>query len=140
NRERLTKVKGLAEDYFSAATELAKAAKASFDSQAVRNNDSAEWGKAFNAILASPAFAALPNRRDVEAGLREADTNLIRGRSASWRFFATGEVPMKATTAQNLTQSMTKLRETRALISEATLLHTFDDLAKDLAEFKAAID
>jgi len=140
NRERLTKIKSLAQDYFSAATELAKAAKASFDSQAVRNNDSAEWTKSFNAILGSPVFTALPNRRDVEAGLREADTNLIRSRSASWRFFATSEVEMKAATARNIDQAMTKLRETRALISEPSLLPTFDSLAKDLTEFKAAID
>ena len=66
---------------------------------------STEWEKAFESQLASPAFAELPNRKDAELLLYQADGKVKALRSAIWRFSATGEESQKKTIALNKTRA-----------------------------------
>jgi methyl-accepting chemotaxis protein len=140
NRERLTKVKGLIGDYFSAGNEIAKIAEKIHELEAARNNDAVAWGKTFNVVLTSPVLAGLSNRREIELALREVDSLFLQTRNASWRFVATGDASAKETTKQSGDKALAKLKETRALVMDASLMSSFDELSKDLSAFKASVD
>jgi methyl-accepting chemotaxis protein len=140
NRERLNKIKGLIEEYFAAGNDIAKLTQQRLELQASRNNNAVEWGKIFDGVLSSPVLANLTNRHEVEAGLREADTVFLQSRSASWRFLVTGEPAMKEVSAQSGEKAIAKLKETRVLVTDASLMASFDGLAKELTAFKLSVD
>ena len=73
DKDRLGRIRSLGEQYYGAASEIAMAVTTLLDAQARRIKDSAEWDKTFEAALTAPAMTGLANRREVEAGLREAD-------------------------------------------------------------------
>jgi methyl-accepting chemotaxis protein len=137
DRERLTKMRALGEVYFSAANEIIKAVETSLDVQARRIKDSEDWDKTLATALASSMLADLNNRRDVEAGLREADALFKAARVTSWRFLATAEPEMKEMTAKRGEQALAKLKDTRTLVSAPSVLAMFATLEKDLTQVTA---
>jgi methyl-accepting chemotaxis protein len=139
DRQRLTRIRELGEVYRGAAIEVFKGVEVLLDAQARRIKDSVEWDKTFEAALASPAMAALSNRREVEAGLREADAIFEASRVASWRYLVTGEAAMKEATVKRGEQAIAKLKEMRALATAPAVLAIFDSLEKDLTEFNSDV-
>jgi methyl-accepting chemotaxis protein len=137
DRERLAKIRAVGEVYYGAANEIIAAIGTMLDVQARRIKDSSDWDTTFNAALNSPALANLSNRREVEAGLREADAIFESSRVASWRFLVTQEAAIKEATAKRGEQALAKLKETRALVTAPAILTAFDSLEKNLTEFNA---
>jgi methyl-accepting chemotaxis protein len=91
NRERLEKVAALMKDYEKQASGQAQTMLHIFEITAKRNAASADWSKAFDALRASSALAAAPNRFEIEKAMYEADTHFNAIRAAAWRFASTGE-------------------------------------------------
>jgi methyl-accepting chemotaxis protein len=139
-RERLTKIKSLIEDYWAAADQNSKLSQQRLDLQNDRSSNAVAWGKIFSAVLNSTAIANLSNRREVEAGLRDADYLFLQARNSSWRFQVTSDPAAKETASKNAEAAVAKLKETRALITDAALQAPFDSLAKELAESKNSVD
>ncbi len=140
DKDRLGRIRSLGEQYYSAANEIIMAVTTLLDVQARRIKDSAEWDRTFEAALNAPAMTGLANRREVEAGLREADAIFESSRVASWRYLVTGEPAMKETTGKLGAQAIAKLREIRTLVTAPAVLAIFDSLEKDLTEFKSDVD
>jgi methyl-accepting chemotaxis protein len=137
HRERLQKIRGLADDMLGTANELAKATEEGLVAQAARGTASADWGKRFNAVLEALAPANLSNRREVEAGLREMDAAFNTSRLVSYRYQATGEPAMREVTEQRGDAAIAKLKEVRSQVTDATLIPLLDGLMKELTDFKA---
>jgi len=140
DKDRLGRIRSLGEQYYSAANEIIMAVTTLLDVQARRIKDSAEWDKTFEAALAAPSMTGLANRREVEAGLREADSIFESSRVASWRYLVTSEPAMKEATGKRGALAIAKLKETRALVTAPAALAIFDSLEKDLSEFKSDVD
>jgi methyl-accepting chemotaxis protein len=137
HRERLQKIRGLADEMLGTANELAKATHDGLVAQGARGTTSADWGKHFAAVLSAPALATLPNRRELEAGLREMDAAFTTSRLVSYRFQATGEPAMKEITEQRGDAAIAKLKEVRSQVSDASLNALLDGLMKELTDFKS---
>ncbi len=137
HRERLQKIRGLADEMLGTANELAKATEDGLAAQAARGTASADWGKRFTAVLDALAPANLPNRREVEAGLREMDAAFNTSRLVSYRFQATGEPAMREITEQRGDVAIAKLKEVRGQVTDAALIALLDGLMKELTDFKS---
>ncbi len=136
HRERLQKIRGLADELLGTANELAKAVRDGLDAQAARGAASSDWGKRFTAALNAVALADPPNRAELESGLREMDAQFTTSRLTSWRFQATGEPAIKAITEQRGDAAIAKLSEVRGHVVDASLGARLDGLMKELTEFK----
>ena len=89
-KERLQKIKLLMNSYTAGVVDLAKAQTNLLTLIEKRTAISNEWEKAFEGQLALPALKELPNLRDAELLLYQADGKVKALRSAIWRFSATG--------------------------------------------------
>ena len=125
-RERLQKIKSLMSSYSAGVEDLAKAQTNLLTLIDKRTAISTEWEKAFESQLASPAFAELPNRKDAELLLYQADGKVKALRSAIWRFSATGEESQKKTIALNKTALEEVLGRIRGLSDDKAFRNGID--------------
>jgi methyl-accepting chemotaxis protein len=137
HRQRLAKIRSLADELMGTANELAKAVQDGLVAQAARGNASSGWGKKFADVLSAPALAKLSNHSELEAGLREMDALFTTSRLVSWRFQATGEPAMRETTEQRGDAAIAKLKEVQGHVDDASLNAPLEGLMKELTEFKS---
>jgi methyl-accepting chemotaxis protein len=101
SRERLQKIRSLMDDYFANGEDLVKTQSNLLGLIDKRTAISGEWNKAFEATLATPSLAELPNHQDVEKLLYQSDTKISGLRAAIWRFGATGDEAQKKVIADD---------------------------------------
>jgi methyl-accepting chemotaxis protein len=136
NKERLQNIKLLATEYAANASELAKTQLKLLEIERRRNALSADWGKTFDFMLASPAVTAAANRFEIEATLYEADASFNALRAATWRFTATGDESQKALMERRLTATNDALARLRKF--DKGLLANTDSLVTACKGFAAA--
>ena len=110
---RLQKIKSSMESFTVAVEDLAKAQATLLAQIEKRQAISAEWTKALDTELASPALVKLDNRGDIERLLFQADAKVNALRAMVWRLGATGDatmVPAMAKTEASLKDVFNKLR------------------------------
>ncbi|MCP9630424.1 methyl-accepting chemotaxis protein [Rhodopseudomonas palustris] len=132
NRARLEKISGLARDYETLAAAQVATIKQIFDITAKRNAASAEWGKSFDSLRASPSIAG---RLEIEKTLLEADTNFNALRAAAWRFTSTGEEGQRKLVdvrSKDVTDALSRLK---TLANDRSLSGAADQLSTDAASF-----
>ncbi len=139
-RERLQKIKAQMENYASGVEELAKVQSELFLQTDKRSAISAEWEKAFAALLASPALAGLANRGDVEMLLHQADSKVNRLGAAAWRLGATGEESQKEVIARSNSLLHEDLGRIRDLADDTAFRKALDALASIVTRFTAVND
>jgi methyl-accepting chemotaxis protein len=139
-RERLQKIKSLMSSYSAGVEDLAKAQTNLLTLIDKRTAISTEWEKAFESQLASPAFAELPNRKDAELLLYQADGKVKALRSAIWRFSATGEESQKKTIALNKTALEEVLGRIRGLSDDKAFRNGIDAMKSIVTRYVAAND
>ncbi len=139
-RERLQKIKAQMENYASGVEELAKVQSELFLQTDKRSAISAEWEKAFAALLASPALAGLANRGDVEMLLHQADSKVNRLGAAAWRLGATGEESQKEFIARSNSLLHEDLGRIRDLADDTPFRKALDALASIVTRFTAVND
>jgi methyl-accepting chemotaxis protein len=138
NKERLQKVRSLAVEYDKSAAEIAKTQLKNFEVLKKRNDFSADWAKAFGALLASPAVTGAANRFEIEKTFYELESLFNAVRAASWRFAATGEENQKKVIDDRTVGLNDALGRARSIASDKSLLSSIDSLAAIVKGFSAA--
>ena len=137
-RERLQKIKSSMESFTAAVEDLAKAQTTLLAQIDKRQAVSAEWTKALDAELASPALAKLDNRGEIERLLFQADAKVNSLRAMVWRLGATGDasmIPAMAKTEASLKDVFNKLR---GEADDRELLVVISSLSSVVKRFLAA--
>jgi methyl-accepting chemotaxis protein len=137
NRDRLNRIKSLNADYLSAALELGATQKDILTKTGRRNQETVTWTKAFDALLAAPALAALTNRGEVEAALRDANGAFHSLRASTWRFSMTGEAAIKDQINKDAEVNGSALRRARGLTTEKAVNDAIDALQASATSFLA---
>jgi methyl-accepting chemotaxis protein len=138
DKERLQKIKSLAVEYHKRASEIGNTQLHIFEITNKRNERTADWIKAFEALLMSPALMGAANRSDVEKVLNEADSMFNAVRSATWRLIATGEESQKQEIDQRTDGLGDTLDSARSIASDMKLLDSINLLAGTVKGFSAA--
>ena len=139
-RERLQKIKSLTTSYTAGVEELAKAQSGLLTLIEKRTAISTEWEKAFENQLALPALKDLPNRRDAELLMYQADGRIKGLRAAVWRFSATGEESQKKTIAAYQKALEESLGQMRGLTDDKAFRSGLNSMMSILTRFIAAND
>jgi methyl-accepting chemotaxis protein len=139
-RERLQEIKAQMENYASGVEELAKVQSELFVQTDRRTAISAEWEKAFTALLASPALAGLAKRGDVEMLLHQTDSKVNRLGAAAWRLGATGEESQKEVIARSNSLLHEDLGRIRDIADDTAFRKALDALASIVTRFTAIND
>jgi methyl-accepting chemotaxis protein len=137
-RERLQKIKSSMESFTAAVEDLAKAQTTLLAQIDTRQAISAEWTKALDTELASPALVKLDNRGDIERLLFQADAKVNSLRAMVWRLGATGDasmIPAMAKTEASLKDVFNKLR---GEADDRDLLTVISSLSSVVKRFLAA--
>jgi methyl-accepting chemotaxis protein len=137
NRDRLNRIKSLSADYLAASLELGVAQKEILTKVIRRSQDSAAWAKNFEALITSPALAALANRREVEAPLRDANAMYQSLQTSSWRFATTADGATKEQISRDAEACLSLLRRARGLAADRTVDDAIDALLANATSFAA---
>ena len=140
NRERLEKIRSLVQTYGAGGEEIAKTQAESFELIAKRAAITPAWAKEFEAVLASPTFAALPNRSAVEAVLRDADAKFAASRAAAWRFEYSGEKEQEQLAKASAARIGELMKRARELAADRTVGEAIDRTAATVSGFAALED
>ena len=138
NRERLQKIKGLMENYSVAARDLAKTQDALTGILKKRNSVSAEWSKALEALLGSPAVKDAANRFEIERNLIEADSHFNAVRAAVWRYASTNEESQKEAVAKRSGAASDLLQRVRSMSADKGFVTAADGMNTLMKAFIAA--
>jgi hypothetical protein len=95
NKERFEKIDTLIAQYAKLGSEQAATMLKAFEVTTKRDEVSAGWKKAFDALRTPPALAATSNRIEIEKAMYEAGSLYNAVRAAAWRFASTGEEGQK---------------------------------------------
>lgn len=139
-RERMQKIKSLMGDYFAGAEDVAKAQANFLALIDKRTAISTEWNKAFEATLATPSLAELPNHQDIEKLLYQSDTKLNGLRAAVWRFGATGEEVQKKVIADDVSALQALMVRIRGLDDDKAFQSGIDGLIAIVKRYIVAND
>jgi len=136
--ERLQKIKSLMEGFTAAVEDLAKAQTTLLAQIDTRSAVSAEWTKAVDAQLTSPAMAKLDNRLDIERLLFQADAKVNALRAAAWRLGATGEASLVTAMAKTEASLKDVFNKLRGEADDRDLLVVVSNLSSIVKRFLAA--
>ena len=137
-RDRLQKIKSLMEGFTAAVEDLAKAQTTLLAQIDKRSAVSAEWTKAVDTQLASPAMAKVDNRLEIERLLFQADAKVSALRAAAWRLGATGEASLVATMAKTEASLKDVFNKLRGEADDRDLLIVVSNLSSIVKRFLAA--
>ncbi len=137
NKERLQKIKSLAEQYNKGALEIKEVQLKIFGFVTKRNELSAEWTKAFSTALASPALLQASNRTEIEKGLYQADAAFNGVRASTWRLAASGDESQKQAIEKRgaeMTAALTQLRNVASAKEFGAMVDSFAGFGKTFME------
>jgi methyl-accepting chemotaxis protein len=127
-RERLQKIKSLADAYAAGAMELAKV-QDTLDAQLKTRADfTAQWNKGFDAIFKSQALKDADNRVEIERVLFEADAHYNAVRSAAWRFSFFNEPRQKEIISTRGKAIIDLMQRLRTMSTDKSIVATADGL------------
>src|ERR1700712_3720855 len=135
---RLQKIKSSMDSYLAGVEDLARAQATLLTQIDTRQAISAEWTKALDTELASPALAKLDNRGDIERLLFQADAKVNSLRAAVWRLGADGGaalIPVMGQAAKSVNDVFNKLR---GEADDRALLEVISSLSSVVKRFLAA--
>ena len=135
---RLQKIKSSMDSFTVAVEDLAKAQATLLTQIDKRQVISAEWTKALDTELASPALAKLDNRGDIERLLYQADAKVNSLRAMVWRLGATGDTSMIAAMAKTEASLKDVFNKLRGEADDRDLLAVISSLSSVVKRFLAA--
>jgi methyl-accepting chemotaxis protein len=138
NKERLVKIKGLAESYYTAAVELAGHQKTGLELIGKRSESAALWVKSMDAINA--AIKEAPNRSEIERTLFELDSYFNGVRAAVWRFAGTGDEAQKDVVVKRNASIAAALQRLRPMSADKAFATGVDTLAMAVKTFNEIND
>jgi methyl-accepting chemotaxis protein len=135
---RLQKIKSSMESFTAAVEDLAKAQTTLLAQIDKRQAISAEWTKALDAELTSPALTKLDNRGDIERLLFQADAKVNALRAMVWRLGATGDASMIAAMTKTEASLKDVFNKLRGEADDRELLVVISSLSSVVKRFLAA--
>jgi methyl-accepting chemotaxis protein len=135
---RLQKIKSSMESFTAAVEDLAKAQTTLLAQIDKRQAISAEWTKALDAELTSPALAKLDNRGEIERLLFQADAKVNALRAMVWRLGATGDASMIAAMTKTEASLKDVFNKLRGEADDRELLVVISSLSSVVKRFLAA--
>ncbi|SDH86623.1 Methyl-accepting chemotaxis protein [Bradyrhizobium lablabi] len=135
---RLQKIKSSMDSFTAAVEDLAKAQATLLAQIDKRQVISAEWTKALDTELASPALVKLDNRGDIERLLFQADAKVNSLRAMVWRLGATGDASMIAAMAKTEASLKDVFNKLRGEADDRELLVVISSLSSVVKRFLAA--
>jgi methyl-accepting chemotaxis protein len=126
-----------AEGYLAAGNELVAVQTARLEQLAKRGQATEAWTKGLDGLLASPALAALSNRREIEAQLFEASAAFNLARAASWRYAAKAESAQKDLALSNAGKAVEILNRAQKLSDAKGIGGGIEGLVAAAGAFKA---
>jgi methyl-accepting chemotaxis protein len=126
--------------FLTVGSELASMQKGVLDSQASRNLASQAWSKSFDALIAAPRLIAMPNRGEIDIGLRDANSSFHAARAAGWRYAATSEPQQKEAVARATSAAMDALKRVTGLINDPTIQASISELSVIADRYRLAAD
>jgi methyl-accepting chemotaxis protein len=139
-RERLAQIKSLMDSFAAAVEDLAKAQTTLLAQIDKRSAISAEWTKAIEVQLASPALAKLDNRLEIEKLLHQADAKVNSQQAMVWRLGATGDTSLIAQIAKTQAALKANFNLLRGEADDRELLTVISSLDQIVKRFLAAND
>nr|WP_249135187.1 methyl-accepting chemotaxis protein [Bradyrhizobium sp. AUGA SZCCT0222] len=139
-KQRLEKIKSLMTSYTTGVDELAKTQLNLLAVIDKRSAVSAEWTKAIETQLASPAMAKLDNKLEIEKLLHMADAKVNSLRAMVWRLGATGDVSLIAQIAKTQAALKNNFNLLRGEADDRDLLVVVSSLDSIVKRFLAAND
>ena len=139
-KQRLEKIKSLMTSYTAGVDELAKTQLNLLAVIDKRSAISAEWTKAIETQLASPALAKLDNKLEIEKLLHMADAKVNALRAMVWRLGATGDVSLIAQIAKTQAALKANFNLLRGEADDRDLLVVVSSLDSIVKRFLAAND
>ncbi|CAN7161725.1 methyl-accepting chemotaxis protein [Bradyrhizobium sp. LjRoot220] len=139
-KQRLEKIKSLMTSYTAGVDELAKTQLNLLAVIDKRSAISAEWTKAIETQLASPALAKLDNKLEIEKLLHMADAKVNTLRAMVWRLGATGDVSLIARIAKTQAALKANFNLLRGEADDRDLLVVVSSLDSIVKRFLAAND
>ncbi len=139
-KERLQKIKTLMDSFSAGVGEIAKAQAALLAQIDKRSAISAEWTKAIDAELASPALARMENRAEIEKLFYQADAKVNSLRASVWRFGATGDASLVASIAKTQATLKEVLDRAKGASDDKELQGAVGSLDSIVKRFLAAND
>jgi len=136
-RERLANIKSLTDSFASGVEDLAKAQITLLGQIDKRSVISAEWTKAVETQLASPALAKLDNRLEIEKLLHQADSKVNSLRALVWQLGATGDASLIATITKTQAALKTNFNLLRGEADDRDLLVVVSSLDAIVKRFLA---
>ena len=140
NRERLLKIKSLAESYYAGSSELARTIEAQFVVLKKRVEVSRQWTRTFDALMNSPALKNAANRSEIESVLFEADSHYNAVRAAVWRYAGTGEETERDIVAKRSSAIGDLMQRARSMSTDKGLTAAADELVALVKAFNVAND
>ncbi|SDP15339.1 methyl-accepting chemotaxis protein [Afipia sp. GAS231] len=137
-KERIQKIKSVMEGFAAAVEELAQAQTTLLAQIDKRQAISAEWTKALEAELTSPALAKLDNRGEIERLLYQADAKVNSLRAMVWRLGATGDTSMIAAMTKTEASLKDVFNKLRGEADDRDLLTVISSLSSVVKRFLAA--
>nr|WP_249150535.1 methyl-accepting chemotaxis protein [Bradyrhizobium sp. JYMT SZCCT0180] len=139
-KQRLEKIRSLMNSYTTGVDELAKTQLNLLAVIDKRSAISAEWTKAIETQLASPALAKLDNKLEIEKLLHMADAKVNALRAMVWRLGATGDVSLIAQIAKTQAALKANFNLLRGEADDRDLLVVVSSLDSIVKRFLAAND
>jgi methyl-accepting chemotaxis protein len=139
-RERLGNIKSLMDSFSAGVEDLAKAQITLLGQLEKRSVISAEWTKAIETQLASPALAKLDNRLEIEKLLHQADAKVNSLRALVWQLGATGDAGLIATITKTQAALKANFNLLRGEADDRDLLVVVSSLDAIVKRFLAAND
>ncbi len=139
-KDRLGKVRGLADAYRGAAEELGRAVLSDLRYARDRAQVTEDWTGKLKDFWVSLALSDEAKRREIDAALHEADYYFLTARSRSWQFVVTGDPTAKLNSARDATNASEKVKEARALSTDKDVSADIDTLSAFISRFVALLD
>jgi methyl-accepting chemotaxis protein len=135
NRERLQKAKTLIGQYAEGMVLYAATQKDIIVGRAQRELRTAEWSKQLDLLLAAPVLAGLPNSRDIQLGLREADSLF---KNTAFAVTSGGTGGKREVVQQSIEKSVGRLRQIRGSVDDKNVAAGIDELVSVASGFNEA--
>jgi methyl-accepting chemotaxis protein len=139
NKERMVKIKSLADDYSKNSSELAKTQLKLLETLEKRKTFAKKWAADFSAALASPTLTDAVNRLEIERNLYEADSLFNAIRASTWRFTATGEESQKQAIEHEIADLHDVLGRARKVVRDSKLAGAIDGFAAIAKGFSSTV-
>jgi len=133
------KIEGLTLEYVSALRDIEAKQTEILSSFKSLDQTEAAWARGILRLVNSPAFELLPNVRNVETLINEAESAFKDARTSTWRYFVLSEASQRYKITISAEQAVQKLNYARRDAADKSLYEGIDRLAALVAEYTTTL-